>query len=762
MLKKTLIINLLFAAFGLSAQTIGDSLHAVHYDIHLTNINLVEHTLTAHTTVELVPLSDDISGLSLQLVQFDIDSVFVGGEPNSFAREDGVITIPLAESISPGDTIEATVYYHGQPFHEAWGGFHFAGDYAFNLGVGFVSIPHNLGKAWFPCIDDFTDRATYDLFATVENTQTAIGGGLLMEINDNGDGTSTWHWRLNHNIPTYLESLMVGDYVLVEDEYFGIEDTLPISIYSRPQDTADVAGSFLNLKEITLFFENHFGAYPFERIGFTGTSLGAMEHATNVSYPYSGFTGNTSQEWWYTHELSHMWFGDKVTCATAEEMWMNEGWATFCQIFYLEGLYSHEDFLLTMRDKHKEVLQKTHIVDNGYYALNDVPQEYTYGSTSYDKGATVVNAMRTYLGEDVFYDAITAFLQTFAYQSVSSEEMRDFLTDYTGVDMTGFFDAWVFTPGTPHYSIDSAKYADGQMDIWVKQKFKGYDFIGNHNIVQIAYLKNDFELLYDTLVFDGKTGHSVKQLSFEPLDVLVDPAERMMDATIDNYKVFDEAQDYIFPDTYFKILISEIEDSAFIQATHNWVYADSLKNPDPDITLSPTRYWEIDGYFPEGMQAGGRFYYDNGTTLDGELINSPSDSVVILFRESAADDWHSIGQNRMGIWSVGYIFVDELMKGEYTLAVYNLSVGEMEQEDHKEYKVYPNPSKGELNVVMQTEDIYNLKLYDVKGSLIDSLAFNKQSVRWRPRLILNENGTYLLFIHKAGNLIGIEKIVFIK
>ena len=762
MSKTILFLSILFVVISLKAQNIGDSLHAVQYNIHLNEINLQDKTIEGFTTVTIVPMSDEVSGLSLQLIQLEVDSVFINGENNSFTHEDGVITIPLTESISPGDTIEATVYYHGQPFHENWGGFHFAGDYAFNLGVGFVSIPHNLGKAWFPCIDDFTDRATYDLFARVENTRKAIGGGLLVETTDNGDGSSTWHWRLDQNIPTYLESLMVGDYILVEDEYYGIEDTLPINIYSRPQDTADVAGSFVNLKEITLFFENHFGAYPFDRIGFTGTATGAMEHATNVSYPYSGFTGNTSQEWWYTHELSHMWFGDQVTCATAEEMWMNEGWATFCQIFYLEGLYSHEDFLLSMRDKHKEVLQKTHIVDNGYYALNNVPQEITYGSTSYDKGATVVNAMRTYLGEEIFYNAITAYLQNFAYQSISSEQMRDFLTDYTGVDMTGFFDTWVFTPGTPHYSIDSTKYSEGQLDIWVKQKFKGYDYIGDQNIVQIAYLKDDFELVFDTLVFSGKTGHSIKQPGFEPLAVLVDPAERMMDATIDNYHIFNEAQEYIFPKTYFKIIISEIEDSAFVQATHNWVYADSLKTPDPDITLSPTRYWKIDGFFSDGMQASGRFYYDNGTSLDAELITSPSDSVVILYRENAGDDWHSIAQNRMGIWSVGYIFVDELKQGEYTLAVHNLGVGEIERKDTEKFNVYPNPSKGELTIEMQTKGNYHIRLFDLKGSLIDSLTFNAQSVQWRPKLVLSGNTTYLLNVYKAGKLIGIEKVVFIR
>jgi len=748
MFKKILFLCILFGTLSLNAQNIGDSLHAVHYNIHLNEINLQDKTIEGFTTVTIVPLSDNISGLSLQLIQLDVDSVFINGEINSFTHEDGVIIMSLTENISTGDTLEVSIYYHGQPFHESWGGFHFAGDYAFNLGVGFVSIPHNLGKAWFPCIDDFTDRATYDLFATVENTQKAIGGGILMETTDNGDGTSTWHWQLDQNIPTYLESVMVGDYVLVEDEYYGIEDTLPINIYSRPQDSSDVAGSFVNLKEIILFFENHFGAYPFDRIGFTGTATGAMEHATNVSYPYSGFTGNTSQEWWYTHELSHMWFGDQVTCATAEEMWMNEGWATFCQIFYLEGLYSHEDFMLSMREKHKEVLQKTHIVDNGYYALNDVPQEITYGSTSYDKGATVVNAMRTYLGEEVFYDAITAYLQNFAYQSVSSEQMRDFLTDYTGVDMTGFFDTWVFTPGTPHYSIDSTNYTEGQLNIWVKQKFKGYDYIGDQNIMQIAYLKDNL--------------YSVKQIDFEPLEVLMDPAERMMDASIDNYRVFDEPQEYIFPDTYFKLIISEIEDSAFIQATHNWVYADSLKTPDPGITLSPTRYWSVGGYFPDDMVASGRFYYDNGTTLDAELITSPSDSAVILYRQNSADDWHNIAQNRMGIWSVGYIYVDELKKGEYTLAVHNLGVGEKEQKDNIKFSVYPNPSKGELTIEMKTNGNYHIQLFDLKGSLIDSLSFNAQSVQWRPKLSPDGNTAYLLNIYKAGELIGVEKVVFIK
>ena len=762
MLRKIFIFLFVISVLTLKSQSIGDSLHAVHYEINLSEINTVDKTISAFTSVLLTPLEDDISGISLQLIELSVDSVFIEGVLSSYTYSDGIVQMPLAETISIGDTIEVVVYYHGQPFNEAWGGFHFSGDYAFNLGVGFQSIPHNLGKSWFPCIDDFTDRATYDLYATVDNTKKAIGGGILIETIDNNNGTSTWHWRLNQNIPTYLESVMTGDYVLSLDEYYGIEDTLPINIYTRPQDAEKVEGTFVNLKDITRFFEDHFGPYPFERIGFTATSLGAMEHATNVSYPHSGINGNTSQEWWYTHELSHMWFGDMITCSTAEDMWINEGWATFCQIFYLEGLYSYEDYLEAMRDKHKEVLQTTHIVDNGYYALNNIPQQYTYGSTAYDKGAVVTNALRTYLGDSIFFDGIKAMLQNFAFQSISSYDMRDFLSNHTGIDMDGFFDTWVFTPGTPHYSIDSTNFTEGQLDIWAKQKFKGADYIGDHHIVQIAYLNDGFDLVFDTIVFSGQTGHSTKQLSFQPLAIMVDPLERMMDATTDNFMEFASPQEFIFPETYFKIIIEQLDEEAFIQATHNWVSPDSLKTQVPGLKLSNSRYWKIDGFIPEGMQAQGRFYYDNGQYLDSDLIESQTDSVAILYREGAADDWHIISQTRMGIWSVGYIFVDELKKGEYTLAAYDLSVDQVNIEANIDYKVYPNPTKGNIKFDFPSSGEYMVRLVDSKGIIVDSLTFTEKRKKWNPGNGSLGTGPYLLYIYNMDKLISVDKIIFVK
>ncbi|MCF6169975.1 MAG: M1 family metallopeptidase [Bacteroidales bacterium] len=770
-----LVVLLLMFQFlnGQSLENgIGDTIHAIHYNIHLTEVNTGAQTITAFTEVELTPLVSNLDHVRLELKSLIVDSVFVDGISTTFTHQDEILDIQLLSAISTDDTITVKTFYHGQPFHEGWGGFHFSGDYAFNLGVGFVSIPHNLGKTWFPCIDDFTDRATYDLFVTVGDSLKAIGGGMLVETIDNGDNTQTWHWRLSKNIPTYLASVMVGDYVLHEDEFYGMEDTVPITIYTIPADTGNVAGSFVKLKAILEFFESHFGPYPFGRVGYTGTAIGAMEHAANISYPNSAINGNTGSESLYTHELSHMWFGDKVTCSSAEDMWLNEGWGTFCALYYLEVLYSHEEFVAAMREKHKKVLKETHFIDDGYWAVSNIPQVVTYGSTAYDKGSTVANTLRGYVGDSLFFDAMTAYLDHFTWQSISSADMRDFLTDYTGIDMTGFFDAWVFTEGTPHFSIDSIRVTEGdasyKVDIWLRQKYKGADFLADDNVLPVTFVDDYFNEVTDTVHFSGRTGHSVKYIDMEKLDsppaaVFLDLYETINDATIDNFKIFATAEDYVFPETYFKILVDQLNDSALVRVTNSWVAPDSLKTPIDGLRLSGYRHWKVEGVFPENMQAGGRFFYDNTPQLDGDLILSEIDSVRILYRANPGEDWQDIPQTHVGIWSVGHIFVDELQPGEYTLAVWDTEiVGRTEKLSSEKVRIYPNPSKGKLQFEFAEKGNYTLSFYRTNGTRIDSLNVNGKRKSWKLPKNFSASEVILVRVYQGGQLIASEKVVFLQ
>jgi hypothetical protein len=148
-----------------SKSWISDTLSAIHYTIHLNEVDFVDKEIKAQADVLLESKINNLDQITLELQALTVDSVFLDGTMTlSFSQSGHFLYIPLQSNLNTGETVTVSVFYHGQPFHEGWGGFHWSGEYAFNLGVGFESIPHNLGKTWFPCIDDFRDRATYEFF----------------------------------------------------------------------------------------------------------------------------------------------------------------------------------------------------------------------------------------------------------------------------------------------------------------------------------------------------------------------------------------------------------------------------------------------------------------------------------------------------------------------------------------------------------------------------------------------------------------------
>jgi len=732
--------NAVFAQFqGKENETTAlysDTLEAVHYSIHLTDINLTNKTIKGYTGVKLVSKISSNTSVKLELASLIVDSVFVETvKTTTFSYSDNIITILLSAPLTQGDTVNTTIYYHGQPFVDpsGWGGFHFSGDYALNLGVGFDAIPHNLGKAWFPCIDDFHDRALYDVYLTVPNDKKAVSGGTLIEVTDHGNNKSTWHWKTDYTLPTYLISATTGKYELVSDTYNGQTGNIPITYYCRAIDTAKVAGTFVNLKNIMQVFESRFGPYPFERIGYTGTpgGLGAMEHAANVSYPFSGWTGSTENEWWYAHELSHMWFGDQVTCASAEDMWLNEGWAVWCESLYREGIYGKQAYKDNMRSKLKDVLQTTHITDGGYYAVYGIPQTITYGNTVYQKGGQVTHTLRGYMGDSLFFGGIKAYLQQYAYNYASSYDMRDFLNSYSGIDMEPFFDAWVFAPGFPQFSIDSSvtvQSANGyDVTVYVRQKLKGTTQYANANHLEISFMDSNWQTYSDTIIFSGSTGNKTFHVPFLPLEVMADLEEKISDATTDVAKSLKNTGEYDYQQTYCKVIVDQITDSAFVRITHNWVAADSLVVPQPGLRISDSRYWTVEGIFPADFKAKGKFTYSKAATLDLTLITNSKDSLVILYRPGAGDPWQGTPFTRQGAWSGGVITVDSLQKGEYTLAIWDqmyLDKNRSEPVKTNLMKIYPNPAKGSVNIEFDVQNKTVLSIYDTLGKQLGKTKFN--------------------------------------
>ncbi len=727
---------------GICERLSSDTINVFHYDIHLDVVNLTTKVIKGYTSLNFTPRIKDVDQLKLHLLNMHIDSVFVGAvKTKSYAYAGGVLRIPLLKPSGIGDTLDARVFYHGQPYEDpsAWGGFHFSGQYAFNLGIGFRSDPHNLGRAWFPCIDDFRDRATYDIFGRVENDKKAICGGKLISVTDNGDHTSTWHWSLDKSIPAYLASIAVGDYALVADTFYGLNGCIPITYYVLPAEVSKVHGTFLHMKEIMATFESHFGPYPFGRIGITSTATGAMEHATNIAFPHSGITGDPSGEWWYAHEMSHMWFGDMVTCASAADMWMNEGWAVWCESLFREGIYNQEAYRDNMRSKLSDVLQNTHIADEGYRALYGIPSKYTYGSTVYAKGGIVVHTLRNYLGDSLFFGGVKAYLRQYAYNSASTCDLRDFLSAYSGISLNDFFDAWVFRPGFPQFAIDSVTVMPGRSSynirVFVRQRLKGVSAYANSNHLEVTFMGPQWQLYTDTLFFSGKLGSKIFTVPFHPVSTMLDLYEKTADATTDNARVIKSPGVTNFPETFAKVIAMQVRDSAFVRITHNWVAPDSLKTAVAGLELYGDCYWTVEGLFPPGFRARGRFDYDHANFPDYAQLIHPGDSMTILYRPGTAVNWRPASLIKEGSYSAGYLTVDTLQRGEYTLAVINKEqAGRNRDPKSKSVIKISESSSGSFKIQLDFAGNGYLKVINAGGVIVNSIPLSpvKRSLSWNP------------------------------
>lgn len=716
-----------------ATSQLSDTLDALHYTIFLDEVNTQDKTITARCKVQLQSKVNNLQLITLQLRSLTVNQVLINDVAvGNFTHNDDLLRIPLTQPMQSGQQAEVEVHYHGAPFYSNWGGYHFSGNYSFNLGVGISTDPHNLGKTWFPCIDDFHDRATYEIFATVPDNQTAVSGGLLLEITNNGNGTHTWHWSLGNTIPTYLASVATGVYSKITYTFNSMSGhEIPVEIYVKPADTAKVVGTFSTLLQVLDAYENYFGPYRWERVGYVGTAIGAMEHTTNIALPHFCINGNLSYESLIAHELSHHWFGDLVTCASAEDMWINEGWAVFCESMYREALYGPAAYRSDMFARHKDVLQSAHINDGGFLALYGIPPEHTYGTTVYQKGGLVVHTLRNYMGDSLFFPAVQDYLDTYAYDYIDSWELRDFLSASSGMDLTDFFDTWIFNAGFPEYSVDSFQVVpagnDHQVTVFAKQKCRGPATVGNSVRVEVTFVDAQRRVETRLMEFSGETGVQTFVVPLLPVTVLTDFYDKVGDATTDKSLTASAPFFQSHSDLLCKIGITEIApgDTAFIRMTHRWVAPDEPKNPVNGITISNAHHWRIEAVAAVGTTMKGSFLYSKFNHLDNELMSDPNDSIGVMYRANRAADWGPVFAEKTGSSNTGFFDLPLLLPGEYTLAAWDdMYVGmennPMESSD-TEISIFPNPCDDIIFITLGKRNAISVEIFNTKGQLADTI-----------------------------------------
>lgn len=777
-MKKIIALScLIWSCFFFSfAQNRSDSLHIEHYNLHLTFTDFSSHVVYGSADLTAVAKVNGLSRIGLDLKNMTVDSVWLNATPTTnFSHIQELLNIDLQNSVNLNDTLQITVFYHGVPATDSYfGGFYFSGEYCYNLGVAFRDLPHNFGRAWYPCLDFFTDRSSYDFYIETENSKRAICGGNLVDSTATSNETIIWHWSLEETVPTYLTSVAVGNYAHYTDTVHGMTGVVPIDIYTYPQHYDRVAGTFSHLKDAFHIYEMRYGPYRWNRVGYVGVNFngGAMEHATNIAYPNFAITGNGTYESLYMHELSHHWFGDLITCHQAEEMWINEAFGNYSEFVAAEILYPSSNpetdgYAAGIRNQHRSVLKKAHVDDGGYWALDQMPQEVTYGTTTYDKGGITVHTLRKYMGDSIFFESIKALLTEYEYQDITSVQFFDFLSQYSGQNLHDFYDAWIHQPGFLHFSIDSIRSTGtaNEYRFYVRQRLNHALHFANSNRLDITFVSSDRQFFtLEHFAFDGELADGIVQLPFAPAFAIADYHEKMADAVVDYNLTVSGTGVKSANEANIKMSVDALADTTFVRIEDNYVAPDELHTPNPNVQMiSPSHYWRIECAPEHSITGSIRFGCKGGSSnIDYELANGHTlNELMMLYRRDVSEDWQIIPVTRSGNANLhtSYLVVDSVRSGEYAFAIGTDPVKISNPDAGSYFDIYPNPAKHFFNIVLQNYDrklSYSGAVYDMNGKQIKSFFVRDSKTK------LNtsdwESGVYVVKIFADNQLVAAKKV----
>lgn len=361
---------------------------------------------------------------------------------------------------------ELIVKYKGKMTSESqtgssWGGVFYKDSILYTMGVGFSASYVSTTRHWLACFDHPQDKATFDLTFITNMSDNVASIGKL-EKNWIENGKAYFNWKTEIPTATYLVTFANGPLI-----YTSIADKpVPQGVYHLSKEKANVEKIFYRVPKMLEYYSSLFGEYPFEKLTYVISEKGAMEHQTLINYPRSSLNFNANNNDTIgsviAHELAHQWFGDKVTCASFSDAWLNESFASYCESLWMEHIGGEEEYWKDIRSKSDEYL--TQIVNQEkvmpLYDFPRVTPSSNYPATIYQKGAVVLSLLRFKVGGDIFFSALKKYLNLYGFSNANTEKLKSLLEQESKMDLDDFFNQWVYGLGWPVVQYNISK--DGE------------------------------------------------------------------------------------------------------------------------------------------------------------------------------------------------------------------------------------------------------------------------------------------------------------
>ena len=444
-------------------------------------VDIENESVYGHVVHTLSPLHSSLESFSMDASDMTIRRVRADNRDIRFNHIGDELLIILDKPIGWDDKIDIRIDYSAKPL---------LGTFFFKPDATYPELPWQAwtqgeetdNHHWVPLYDYPNDRSTFETILTVDQRFKAVSNGELLSIKKNKNGTHTWHWRENFPMVAYLISYVVGEYEKVEDEY----NNIPVNYWVYKENIKETERSFGLTKDMMKYFGELTGIeYPYEKYDqiivdefmFGGMENITLTHNTDRTMYDQYAAPDVSSEGLVAHELAHQWYGNMMTTINWENIWMNEGFATFLSRDYREYKFGYDEGeyirLGEMRSyfgSNKRWKRPT--VHDHYYVPMDLFDGHVYA-----KGSLILSMMRDVLGEDPFWRGIKHYTKINQYKCVETQDLKKSIEEVTGQNLDWFFRQWLYEAGYPEYEVDwTYNQRNRSVQLKIKQNQSGTIF----------------------------------------------------------------------------------------------------------------------------------------------------------------------------------------------------------------------------------------------------------------------------------------------
>lgn len=442
----------------------------LHYDLDL-DVDVGARRVAGTATLTLRLLDPAPPTLRLDVVDdLAVSAVTWNGAPAAFTQAGDTLVIAPAG----GDTAVVAVTYAGAPPRHGlfWAGLMFRSYGQITPQdpsddgpiVANVSEPYS-SHSWFPCKDHPHDKATLRLAATVPDTLIAVSNGVLEQESTPAPGRRRFVWTTAHPIATYLIGLAVSDY----DTWHEDCGDVPLAYHVFPSDRAAAEVAYAPTCAMLGFLESLVGPYPFPGEKYAQCEIswiGAMENQTATVVAQAIVLDREGAHLIVVHELAHQWFGDSLTPRAWHDIWLNEGFARYCEALWLEHTQGRAALLQYMRQIGP--LRDPDLFA-GWGTLADPDPDDLLDLLVYNKGAWALHILRGQIGDDAFF----RFLRDYAtaphlvHGGVTTDDLIAVASDVAGEDVAPILAPWLTTDAAPAIGLAFTRHRLDRHDVRV-------------------------------------------------------------------------------------------------------------------------------------------------------------------------------------------------------------------------------------------------------------------------------------------------------